>query len=429
MTGSKLQLLREKFSYALGDFSLCLGWNGVSAFLFASWLRCGIPAAVIGGLMFAGQFLTAFSDLGAGTVIDRFSRHGYRVWVRCCAVPIAVLLFAVFSLPRAMAGFPRTAAAAACYVLFMFVYSCGSIPFCSLLKTMTDDVSVRVSFGSWRVAGAFLGAFSVTTAYPMLSEALSPGVAIGIVSVALCRGLLISSSGVVERNLSHESSGGSLFDGAFWRVLSDRSFVRLFVVAVLFCSADAARFGALAVYAAKTAATPAWCAGGFACLTLAPVLGAAMVPSLSRWIGLTRLLPVAAGLSSFFSACVFLTGGASSALMFLELAAAAMFASMMPTVCNVLVASFADRRKEAQAGRMFAVWGLTGKIGCGLGALTMSLVMTFLPGSTGALVSLSLVPASFLVLLLIILRCCPAGGIGVGNISTLVTLTNHDKLG
>jgi len=396
--------LREKFSYALGDFSLCLAWNGASAFLFASWLQCGMPAAVIGALMFAGQSITAVSDLGVGAVIDRFSRRGYRAWVRGCAFPTAFLLFIVFCAPRVLAGPRQTAVAAVSYIVFLLVYSCVSIPFSSLLKTMTDDMAVRVSLGSWRVVGAFLGAFAVTTAYPVLSSAMSRSAAIGIVALVHCIGLLSSSAGIVERNLSPESAVGRFFDGAFWRTLADRSFVRLFVVAVLFCAADAARFGALAVYAAKTEAAPGWCAGGFACLTLASALGAALVPGLSRRIGLTRLLFYAAGLTALFSASMFLAVDACPALMFLLLAVTSMFASMMPTVCNVLVASFADRRKEAQAGRIFAVWGLTGKIGCGLGALAMSIVLTRLPGSSGALVSLSLVPAVFLVAMLAVLR-------------------------
>ena len=404
MTGSELQHLREKFSYALGDFSLCLGWNGVLAFLFASWLQCGIPAAVVGGVVFAGQFLTAASDLAVGAVVDRFSRRGYRVWVRCCAVPIAVILFAVFSAPTLLAGFPQIAAAAACYALFLFVYSCGSIPFSSLLKTMTDDVAVRVSFGSWRVAGAFLGAFTVTTAYPMLSAAMPPPAAICLVASALCIGLLVSSSFLVERMLPSEVPRGGFFDASLWRILADLAFIRLFAVAVLFCTADAARFGALAVYAAKTAASPAWCAGGFACLTLSSALGASLVPALSRRLGLTRLVFMAAAFSAFFSVCMFLTAGASSALLFIELAAASTSASMMPTVCNVIVASFADRRKDAQAGRIYAVWGLTGKIGGGIAALAMSLVLTSFPGSTGALASLSLLPAFFLLVMMAVLR-------------------------
>ena len=77
---------------------------------------------------------------------------------------------------------------------------------------------------------------------------------------------------------------------------------------------------------------------------------------------------------------------------------------MMPTVCNVLVASFADRRKDAQTGRIYAVWGLTGKIGGGIAALAMSLVLTSFPRSTGALASLSLLPAFFLLVMMAVLR-------------------------
>ena len=396
--------LVEKLSYAVGDFSFCLAWNGVSAFLFASWLKCGISAATIGGLVFAGQFLTVAANLAVGAISDRRCRHGYRLWVRRSAIPIAILLFAVFTVPRLLTGFVQTAAAAVCYVLFLIVYSCGSIPFSSLLKTMTGDADVRVSFGSWRMTGAFLGAFAVTTAFPVLSAALPQPMAVGMVAVVLCLGLWLASSFVVERNCTNDVICGGFFNGSFWRKLTSGSFVRLFVSAVLLRAADAIRFCALAVYAAETAATPVRCAGGFACLTLASALGAALVPALSRLIGLVRLVSVAAGLSALVQCIVFFAGGTSPGVLLMALAAVSALSGMMPTACNVLVASFAERHGDASAGRVFAVYGLTGKMGNGLGILAMSIVLICLPGSTGALVALSFVPALFLLALPFVLQ-------------------------
>ena len=183
------------------------------------------------------------------------------------------------------------------------------------------------------------------------------------------------------------------------RQIGSGFFVRLSVSATFFCAADAVRFGALAVYAVETAATPLWCAGGYACLTLASALGAALAPVLSRRIGLIRLVSVAAGLSALVHCVVFFTGGKSSGLLFLALAAISVLSGTMPTVCNVLVASFVDRHGGAQAGRVFAVWGVTGKVGNGLGVLAMSIVLSIFPGAKGALFSLSFVPALFLLAL------------------------------
>ncbi len=391
---------REKFSYAVGDAAFCLAWNGVSAFLFTSWLGCGIPSAVIGGLLLGGQVLTAFADLGVGILSDRWSRNGYRAWVRRSAPAIALLLVALFAAPPALTGCARVGAAAACYVLFLVAYSCGSIPFCSLLKTMTDEAAARVSFSAWRMTGAYLGACAVTTLFPLLSATWSPQVAVGVVALALYLGLRVSAAGVVERVRPPEIPAAAPRIG---RVFFDRAFLCLFGAAVLFCAANAARFGALAVYAAETAAAPGWCAGGFACLTLASAAGAACVSGLSRRRNLRGILALVAVLAAGASGAVFVGGGAPSGGLLCAFVVVEFLSGMLPTLANVLVAGVADRQEAPLAGRLFAVWGLTGKLGNGLGAGAMALVLSAFPGPLGARIALSLLPAAFLLALPLLL--------------------------
>ncbi len=392
---------REKLSYAVGDAAFCLAWNGVSAFLFTSWLGCGIPSAVIGGLLLGGQVLTAFADLGVGILSDRWSQNGYRAWVRRSAPAIALLLVALFAAPPALTGSARIGAAAVCYVLFLVAYSCGSIPFCSLLKTMTADAAARVSFSAWRMTGAYLGACAVTTLFPLLSAAWSPQVAVGVVALALYLGLRVSAAGVVERVRPPEAPVAAPRIG---RVFFDRAFLRLFGAAVLFCAANAARFGALAVYAAETAAPPGWCAGGFACLTLASAAGAACVSGLSRRrTNLRGILALVAVLAAGASGAVFVGGGAPSGVLLGALAVVEFLSGMLPTLANVLVAGVADGQEAPLAGRLFAVWGLTGKLGNGLGAGAMALVLSAFPGPPGARIALSLLPAVFLLALPLLL--------------------------
>lgn len=394
--------MRRRLAYAIGDAASCLAWNGAAAFLFASWLDLGLPAAVIGSILFAGQFITAFSDLAVGAVSDRCCNRGvgYRLWVRGSAVPIALALLTVFTVPRFCVGVWQVIVAAASYVLFLVVYSCGTIPLSSLLKTMTDDPVERTSFSSWRMAGAFLGAFAVTTGVPLLSEALSNRAgAICIVAACLCAGLLVSSFGVVERKAmeGQSSHGRDVPCRALGQQVFSRSFLLLFAVAVLFCAANGARFGVLAIFIAQTSASSGQCAGGFACLTLASAVGAGSVSVLSRRIRLPWLLASAAALSAVVSIAFFVLDGRSSCALYVFLAVVEFFSGMMPVICNVLVSSFADRCEGAVAGRLFAVWGLTGKLGSGLAALTIALTLTAWSGRTGALVALSIAPAVILL--------------------------------
>ena len=401
----------ERLAYAIGDAASCLAWNGVAAFLFASWLEWGLPAAVIGGILFAGQILTVFSDFLVGLLSDRGCRQGigYRYWIRGSAVPIALALPTLFVVPGFVSGNGRIVLVTICYVIFLIVYSCCSVPYSSLLKTMTDDPAERTSFSSWRMVGAFLGVFVVTTGLPLLIEVTASRIwALGIVSVVLCSGLLVASFGVVERNLSDAaprspaSSRGETASRIFWRTVFGRSFLRLFLIAVLFCAANGARFGALAIYVVKSSDSLGACAGGFACLTLASALGAGCVSMFARRIGLPRVLVVAATAAAGTSAVFFLLGGPTRFALYLFLVVVEFFSGMMPVVCNVIVSSFADPCGDA-AGRVFAIWGMTGKLGQGLASLTISLSLMAWPGQTGASVALSIVPAVFLALIPLLL--------------------------
>jgi len=74
----------------------------------------------------------------------------------------------------------------------------------------------------------------------------------------------------------------------------------------------------------------------------------------------------------------------------------------MPAVCRILVASYADRFGDAVAGKVYAVWGLTGKVGSGLGALAVAICFAAAPGVKGASCAISIVPAMLLALVAIL---------------------------
>ena len=387
-------------AYSLGDFSLCLAWNGVAAYLLSTWIQAGMPAVAAGAIMCGGQLLTVLSDLFVGGMSDKTHQGGvrYSAWVGWSAVPIAVGLVATFAVPQCCDGSVRLVLASLAYGVFLAAYSCGSVPYSSMLKVLSSDPRQRVRYGSWGMASAFVGAFAVTVVFPPLTE-LTYSVSTSMLCVAL-----VLVCGLVCTSLvagSHEAFPVAERSLPFGRLLSslfrDRSFAGLFGAAVLFCIANSARFGALAVFVKETYGSVAACSAGFACLTLSSAVGAASVSFLSRRVGLRALLAIAALGGASASAASFFAGGRGFWALLAFLVVVEAFSGMMPAVCRILVASYADHFDDAVAGRVYAVWGLTGKLGNGLGALVVAVCIAAVPGAKGACCALSIAPAMLLV--------------------------------
>lgn len=393
--------LKSVAAYALGDFSLCLAWNGIAAYLLATWIQSGVPAVAAGVVICGGQLLTVLSDLLVGSTSDRAHQRGvkYSAWVGLSAIPIAVGLVATFAVPQYCEGTSRLVLASLTYSVFLVAYSCGSIPYSSMLKVLTSDPRKRVQYGSWGMAAAFVGAFAVTVGFPPLLELTSSVFAsIACIAVMMTVGLICTSLGVGSLERFPATGKKIPYRGLLLALFRDRSFARLFGAAVLFCAANSARFGVLAIFVKETSGSALACSAGFACLTLASAVGAASVSFLSRRVGLRTLLAIAAA-SAAVASVVFFTaerGGFAALLVFLLVVE--VFSGVMPVVCRILVASYADRFDDAVAGRVYAVWGLTGKIGNGLGALAVAICFAAAPGVKGAGCAISIVPAMLLAL-------------------------------
>lgn len=397
--------LKSVAAYALGDFSLCLAWNGIAAYLLATWIQSGVPAVAAGVVICGGQLLTVLSDLLVGSTSDRAHQRGvkYSAWVGMSAIPIAVGLVATFAVPQYCEGTSRLVLASLTYSVFLVAYSCGSIPYSSMLKVLSSDPRKRVQYGSWGMASAFVGAFAVTVGFPPLSELTSSVFAsVALVATMMAVGLICSSLGVGSLEAFPATGKKIPYRGLLLALFRDRSFARLFGAAVLFCAANSARFGVLAIFVKETSGSALACSAGFACLTLASAVGAASVSFLSRRVGLRTLLAIAAASAAVASAVFFTAGRGGFAALLVFLLVVEVFSGVMPAVCRILVASYADRFDDAVAGRVYAVWGLTGKIGNGLGALAVAICFAAAPGVKGAGCAISIVPAMLLALVAIL---------------------------
>ena len=128
ITTAKLPLigklpLREKLAYGVGDFASNLIFATVSTFLMFYYTDIyGLPAAVVGTLLFVARSVDAVWDIYLGTLVDRTrSRWGQcRPYLLWAAPVLSLAAVATFTVPSADHGASyKLAYAYVTYVLLM----------------------------------------------------------------------------------------------------------------------------------------------------------------------------------------------------------------------------------------------------------------------------------------------------------------------
>ena len=151
---SKLPL-REKLAYGAGDFASNLIFATVSTFLMFYYTDIyGLPAAVVGTLLFVARSVDAVWDIYLGTLVDRTrSRWGQcRPYLLWGAPVLALAAVATFTVPSAEHGASyKLGYAYVTYIALMVSYSLVNIPYSAMPALMTDDPRDRTTLAAFRM--------------------------------------------------------------------------------------------------------------------------------------------------------------------------------------------------------------------------------------------------------------------------------------
>ena len=153
----------EKLAYGLGDFASNLIFATVSTFLMYYYTDIyGLPAVVVGTILFVARFVDALWDLLLSTLIDRTkTRWGQcRPYLLFASPLLAVCVVATFTVPTGSDGF-KLAYAYITYTLLMCTYSLVNIPYTAMSALMTDDPRDHTRLAAVRMFCAILGSMVV----------------------------------------------------------------------------------------------------------------------------------------------------------------------------------------------------------------------------------------------------------------------------
>ena len=166
--------VRDKIGYMFGDFGNDFTFILQSSFFLIFYTNVmGISAAHVGTLLFAARILDAFTDVGAGRLIDTLKpgRSGrFKPWLLRIMIPVTAASFLMFS-PFLQDGSygERLGWMIFTYILWGSVfYTLINIPYGSMASVISRDPGERASLSVFRSLGATLANLAISVVLPLI---------------------------------------------------------------------------------------------------------------------------------------------------------------------------------------------------------------------------------------------------------------------
>ncbi len=156
---------KEKISYGMGNFGICIITTVFSVFLNYFYTNVvGISLLHVGSIMLIGGIMDAISDVVVGALIDRTNSK----WGKCrpyllfMAIPMAVVAYLVFNVPNG-SEMTKYIYALVTYSIYTWAYTSVFIPYSTLMSSITNVEEDRLSINMWQAIGSSAGQFLINS--------------------------------------------------------------------------------------------------------------------------------------------------------------------------------------------------------------------------------------------------------------------------
>ena len=243
--------IKDKIGYAAGDIGNNFTFTLVSSFLMLFYTDVwGIEPKTVGTLFVVARIVDAFTDVGMGTIVDRFTGNKdgkFRPFIKWGAIPVAVAGFLLFQ--SGLKDLPYGTKLIVMYATYLlwgsFCYTFINIPYGSMASAITPDADQRTELSTFRTLGATIAGLIIGFVTPyliykkvagqpdMLLADRFPLVA-GIYGVIAVLAYFLCYKFVTERvDIARESGGKkeNVFAG-IGNVINKRSLLSVIIVSI-----------------------------------------------------------------------------------------------------------------------------------------------------------------------------------------------------
>lgn len=171
----KVMRKSDYFADSLGQFALnaMSGLIGQLTYFYTD--KVGMAAGAVATVFFICKIIDAFTDIIMGNIVDHTApgKEKYRPWLLKMAIPAAVIIVMLFTVPQAASDPVKTAYMLVTNVLLTaIIYTAICIPFSSLLVVRTNSQEERGVMGTWRAAAGYVSGMIIAIGIIPITNAL-----------------------------------------------------------------------------------------------------------------------------------------------------------------------------------------------------------------------------------------------------------------
>ena len=165
----KVMRTGDYFADSLGMFALNAMSGLVAQIAYFYTDKVGVAAATVTAVLMICKVIDAFTDIIMGNIIDHTKpgKEKYRPWLLKMAIPAAVVIVALFTVPaNASEGLKLAYMLITNILLTAIVYTAIAIPYSSLMVVRTNSQQERGVMGTWRAAAGYVSGMIIAINIP-----------------------------------------------------------------------------------------------------------------------------------------------------------------------------------------------------------------------------------------------------------------------
>lgn len=164
----------DYFADSMGMFALnaISGMVGQLTYFYTD--KAGLAAGMVATVFMITKIIDAFTDIIMGNIVDHTKpgREKYRPWILRMAIPAAVMMLMLFTVPKGNSGLQIAYMLITNLLMTSVIYTAIAIPYSSLMVVRTNSSEERGKMGVYRALAGYVPGMAIVLAVIPVTNAL-----------------------------------------------------------------------------------------------------------------------------------------------------------------------------------------------------------------------------------------------------------------